>query len=570
MQTYRLLKRKSASQLWKTKKLPKARLIKQAARACHRFEKATSDVVSRFFEKKKKKRAGFEQSLVATSDVVNRIFQKEKLRSVLDCKTDVQKQKWAKAMGCLLQLGSSSEGNNVEIYKRGDEYFKALWHGFRNAEKEILFECYILKNDEVSSRTLWELSGAARRGVKVTAIFDWVGASELPSVFTDDLKSAGARVLFYNPPELKKIFNPRTILFRNHKKATVIDQKIAFVGGMNATNEYCTSEIRGGIDRFRDTHARLCGPAVDDIRQNFLDSLTDLHPEGCNEDLNEELEIPTIRDSLCKKLHRIPRRVIVDTGSKTKEHIDNFKSKIQKIKTIGQQVPAHIRNLTCDRVGFANGTMVQVLQSFRNPGGRNIQTALHHAICTSKEAISITNPYFLPPPQFRTDILDAAKRGVEVKIITCRQSDVPIMAYAARHLYQDFLGDGVRIFEYKKKVLHSKTMVIDDVFSTFGSFNFDDWSYRRNLELNIVMMDPEKAQELKGHFEEDLEDSEEVTLDYCHSRGWHSRIWYWSAYQAARLPKRFEGVRSGPDAGLSPYSMTYPKLYNNSKSEVVI
>lgn len=106
-------------------------------------------------------------------------------------------------------------------------------------------------------------------------------------------------------------------------------------------------------------------------------------------------------------------------------------------------------------------------------------------------------------------------------------------------------------------------------FSTFGSFNFDDWSYRRNLELNIVMMDPEKAQELKGHFEEDLEDSEEVTLDYCHSRGWHSRIWYWSAYQAARLPKRFEGVRSGPDAGLSPYSMTYPKLYN-SKSEVVI
>jgi len=264
--------------------------------------------------------------------------------------------------------------------------------------------------------------------------------------------------------------------------------------------------------------------------------------------------------------------VIVDTGAKTKERIDNFKNKIQKMKTIGQQVPAHIRDLTCDGVGFANGTIVQVLQSMRSPGGRNIQAALHQALRTSSKAISITNPYFLPPPQFRADILDAAKRGVDVKIITCRQSDVPLMAFASRHLYQDFLGEGVRIFEYKKKVLHSKTMVVDDVFSTFGSFNFDDWSYRRNWELNIVMMDPEKAKELRNHFEEDLEESEEITMDYCQKRGWHSRIWYWSAYQAARFPKHFEGVKSsGPDFGLSPFSMTYPKLYNTtSKNEVAI
>jgi len=277
MQTFpRLFRKKSASQLWKKRKLPKARLIKQAAQACQRFE----------------------QSLVATSDVVNRIFEKEKLRAVLDSKTDVQKQKWARAMGCLLQMGNSSEGNNVEIYKRGDEYFKSLWHGFRNAEEEILFECYILKKDEVSLRTIWELSAAARRGVKVTAVFDYFGAQELPSVYTEDLKSAGARVLFYNPPELKKVLNPRAILFRNHKKATVIDQKIAFVGGMNATNEYCTSEIRGGIDRFRDTHARICGPAVDDIRQNFFKSISDVHPEPTKDDLDEVFELPTLRDSL--------------------------------------------------------------------------------------------------------------------------------------------------------------------------------------------------------------------------------------------------------------------------------
>jgi len=545
----RLFRRKGTSFVWKKQKLPKNRLIKKAAQACRRFEK----------------------SLVATSDVVNRIFEKEKLRSALDSKKDpTQKQKWAKAMGCLLQMGNSSEGNNVELYKRGNEYFKALWYGFRNAEDEILFECYLMKNDEVSFRTTWELAAAARRGVKVTAVFDWVGASELPSPFLDDLRAAGVRVVQYNPLQLKLLFNPRQILFRNHKKTTVIDKKIAFVGGMNATNEYCTSEIRGGIDRFRDTHARICGPAVDDIRKNFLESLNDIHPEASTDDLIEEAQVPSMKHFMTKQLHRIPRRVIVDTGAKTKEQIDNFKSKLQKIKTIGQQVPAHIRHLTCDRTGFANGTIVQVLQSWRHSNKRNIQSALHQAIRTSSKAVNITNPYFLPPPQFRKDILDAANRGVDVKIITCSTSDVPIMAYASRHLYQDFLGEGVRIFEYKKKVLHSKTMVIDDVFSTFGSFNFDDWSYRRNLEMNIVMMDPEKAQELKGHFEEDLEDSEEVTLDYCHKTKWHSRVFYWTAYQAARLPKRFEGVKSGPDAGLSPFSMTYPKLYNSCKSEVTL
>ena len=99
------------------------------------------------------------------------------------------------------------------------------------------------------------------------------------------------------------------------------------------------------------------------------------------------------------------------------------------------------------------------------------------------------------------------------------------MAWAARHLYQDLIGSGVRIFEYKKKVLHSKTMIVDDVFSTFGSFNFDDWSYRRNLEMNIVMMDPEMAGKLTEHFEEDLMDSEEVTLDCVANRGNMSRIW---------------------------------------------
>jgi len=327
---------------------------------------------------------------------------------------------------------------------------------------------------------------------------------------------------------------------------------------MNVTAEYCSSGIRGGIDRFRDTHARICGPAVDDIRKNFLESLNDIHPEPTADDLIEEAQPPR-RESIRSRLYRIPKRVVVDTGSKTRDSLDKLKLNMEKLKVIGSQVPAKMRNLTTDATGFADGTMVQVMQSWRASNRRTIQSAFHQALRTSSKAVKITNPYFLPPPKIKEDIINAAKRGVDVQIITCSKSDVPIMAWASRHLYQDFLGTGVRIYEYKKKVLHSKTMIVDDVLTTFGSFNLDDWSYRRNLEMNIFMMDPEKAREFSHYFEEDLAECEEVTYDTIDNRGMAKRLWYFTAYQAARFPKRLEGGCLKQDPCLSFGSLAYPR-----------
>jgi phosphatidylserine/phosphatidylglycerophosphate/cardiolipin synthase-like enzyme len=253
---------------------------------------------------------------------------------------------------------------------------------------------------------------------------------------------------------------------------------------------------------------------------------------------------------------------VLGVKQKRSRSFDKLKIYTRKLKDIGCELPHSIRDLACDStVGFSNGTMVQVLQSWRHSNKRTIQNALHQALQTSSRAVRITNPYFLPPPKIKKDILDAASRGVDVKILTCGTSDVPIMAWATRHLYQEFIGSGVRIFEYNKKVLHSKTMIVDDVFSTFGSFNLDDWSYRRNLEMNIVMMDPEKAKELTTHFEEDLMDSEEITLDHVAGRGNMSRIWYFTCYQAARFPQRIEGLNSTKlDPNLSLTSLSYPNL----------
>jgi len=515
------------------------RVIQKAAQACKQFE----------------------TKLVATSEIVNRIFTRERFKKVLDSKPRKQKELWQRALGQLLQLGSSSEGNHVELYTKGDEYFTALWSAFRHAEDEILFECYMLRNDKVSYRTVQELCAASLRGVHVRMVYDAVGASELPYLYKDDLRQAGVDVREYNPIGIRSFLqgSPRRIFFRNHKKTTIVDKKVAFVGGMNVTSEYCTQNIDGGIDRFRDTHAMICGPAVDDIRQNFLDSYADVNPEPSDDDLAEEPQAMPRLEALCSRIYRIPQRVMDDTEARTKNSIEQLKLNMKKLKHIGSELPNSVRDLATEHTGFTNGTMVQVLQSWRHSTGRNIPSAVGEALRTSSRAVKITNPYFLPPPKMKKYILDAASRGVDVKVITCRNSDVPIMAHASRHLYQDFIGSGVRIFEYKKKVLHSKTMIVDDVFSTFGSWNFDDWSYRRNLELNIFMMDPDKAEELTAHFEEDLIDSEEITLDCLESRGAFSRLWYFTAYQAARLPKRLEGGCLKNDNALCFSSLSYPK-----------
>lgn len=185
-----------------------------------------------------------------------------------------------------------------------------------------------------------------------------------------------------------------------------------------------------------------------------------------------------------------------------------------------------------------------MLQSSRKENERTIQIAFHQALQASTLEIKITNPYFVPPIRFIRRICDAAQRGVNVKIITCSESDVPIMAWASRHIYNDFLSNGVQIFEYQKKVLHSKTMIVDNIFSTFGSFNFDDWSYSRNWEINILMYDIIKARELSEHFDEDLTNCYEITKDVFKVRSMISRVFYWTAYQIARFPKRLEGVYS--------------------------
>lgn len=181
------------------------------------------------------------------------------------------------------------------------------------------------------------------------------------------------------------------------------------------------------------------------------------------------------------------------------------------------------------------GALVQILESNIARERRAIQRALRWTIRGSQERCYITTPYFVPPYLLTRNLIAAARRGVDVRILTAGRSDVPVVTMASRHLYGRLLRGGVRIFEMTERTLHAKTATIDGVYGMVGSFNLDRWSYRRNLEVTVGVLDRRTVEELEGQFEEDLELSREVKLETWSRRTLWERIRDGLAYQVMRI-----------------------------------
>jgi cardiolipin synthase len=176
-----------------------------------------------------------------------------------------------------------------------------------------------------------------------------------------------------------------------------------------------------------------------------------------------------------------------------------------------------------------------VLDSDARRERRAIQRALRHTVSRAVHHAFITTPYFVPPRRLRRAMTRAARRGVDVRILTAGLSDMPVVRWAGQHVYDRMLRSGVRIYELFGQALHAKTVTIDGLYSAVGSFNLDRWSDRRNLEVNIAILDPGLAQRLEDRFHQDLERAREIRLEDWTRRAWLVRLLQWLAYQVMRL-----------------------------------
>jgi cardiolipin synthase len=362
----------------------------------------------------------------------------------------------------------------VTLLFDGPTTIKAMMAAVAVAKDSINLETYLFDQDPLGMKFAELLIAKQKSGVQVNIIYDCVGTLGTPQAFFDRMQEAGIRLLPFQPvspthrPWRWRLNN------RDHRKILVVDGKVAFAGGVNITKAYSSnSGFRshagsGSTLGWRDTHIQIEGPAVAALQWMFLDNWAS-QKEG---DLPARDYFPTL----------------VPEGNK-------------------------------------------VLRVLRSQPGSNQEVfkAYFLAISGATTSIHITAAYFVPDHQVLKSLLDAAKRGVDVKIILPSVSDSWLASNAGHSLYARMLKAGIRIFELKTSVLHAKTAVIDGNWSTVGSTNIDMRSFLHNKEVNVVVMGDDFGKEMESAFRDDLQDSLEILPGQWKQRPVSHRFKEWFA-----------------------------------------
>lgn len=350
--------------------------------------------------------------------------------------------------------------NNVRLIKNGENKFKLLLEDLKNAKNHIHLEYYIFRDDKIGMQIIDILCEKALSGVSVKLSIDDVGSS----ITRKNKKRLTESGVEWHPfmPVLFPGFTGK-MNYRNHRKIAIIDGAVGYVGGINISDNYINYE--DSKTYWRDTHLRLEGEVVQALQIYFL--------------MNWE-----------------------------------FVAK-RNIKIESDYFP----DVKC-----SNHLAVQIAASGPDTDWANIMEVMFTAIVTSEKYVYITTPYFIPNNQIITAMQVASKSGVEVKLLIPKISDSWTAKHATNSYLESLMEANIKVYRYTKGFIHTKTIVIDDMFSTIGTTNMDYRSFNINFEINAMIYDKEKSIELKSHFFKDLEDSEEVDLERWKNRSQFQKI----------------------------------------------
>ena len=366
-----------------------------------------------------------------------------------------------------LKIGGLTGGNRVTVISDGDTCFSEFIAAIRTASESINLETYIFNSDEVGWEIARHLAEKARHGVEVNLIYDAIGCIQTSPEIFTFMREGGVEVLEYHPFLPWRKF--WNVSLRDHRKILVIDGRIAFIGGINIGKEYSGKSYNG--DNWRDTHLRIEGPAVRDVQFFFIENW-----------------------------YRYGGAII-----------ENYRH-FPVIEEVGKK-------------------LVMVLSSKSRKKIKPIKESYLSAIRFAKDSIFITNAYFIPDKKIYRSLIQAARRGVNVCVLLPGKSDIPIVKYASRFLYKKYLRGGIKIFEYAESILHAKTAVVDGIWSTVGSSNLDRRSFRKNLEINAIILDQQFGEEMERMFYRDLEKSSQLEPESWRRRSLYSYFIEWICYR---------------------------------------
>jgi cardiolipin synthase A/B len=321
-------------------------------------------------------------------------------------------------------------GNRLRLLVNGEEFFPAVFDAIRKAQHEVLIETFILFEDKVGNELRDVLVDAGRRGVEVHLLVDGFGSSDLSPAYVEALTTAGVHLRIFGPQ--RRFLGMRlNLLRRMHRKITVVDGIVAFVGGINFS----------------------------------ADHLGDFGPEA-KQDYSVEVEGPVVED-----IHRFARAAIDPTRGRW-FHRRAHPAAAPPPRAVGSAAAIFVTRDNHDH---------------RNDIERHYRVVLRAA----RRHVIIANAYFFPGYRLLREMRRAARRGVEVHLILQGEADMAIVKTAAGLLYEHLLRGGVHVHEYCKRPLHGKVAVVDEEWSTIGSSNLDPLSLSLNLEANLSIRDRE-------------------------------------------------------------------------------
>ena len=367
-------------------------------------------------------------------------------------------------------------GNSLVLLESGAAYFPALIEAIETAAAEIHIETYIFADDETGRAVAAAVGRAARRGVAVRILVDGFGARTFPQTLGKTLAADGAEILVYRP-EIARLSFRRHRLRRLHRKLTVVDGKVAFVGGINIIDDMDTP---GQVPPRLDYAVQVTGPLL-----------------------------PAIHHAV-HQLWALVRWV-------------NFRHREWPLPTLAVPEPT----------GDVEAALV-LRDNVRHR--RDIEEAYLEAIEQAQEEVVLASAYFLPGIRFRHALMEAAQRGVRVVLLLQGRVEYLLLRHATRALYGSLVAGGIQIVEYHRSFLHAKVAVVDGRWATVGSSNIDPFSLLLAREANLVVRDRVFAQQLRSNLQRMIEAGGVlVDNDQLRRRPLHVRIANWLAYGVVRL-----------------------------------
>lgn len=367
--------------------------------------------------------------------------------------------------------------DSVVLLKKANDLLKKVLPAIRSATRVIHFQFYIVKDDSVGSPLLQALMEAARRGVRVNALIDAFGSSDFSQELTDRIRASGVNLVFFRPLlPWKRKWGWGT---RLHRKVIAIDGQFACVGGINLASEYCDDGAYVG----------------------WLDFAV------------------AVEGDAAYHIHVLAQRL--------------WKRWAPRSRFRAQEDPLPQKSL--DKRQLKQSSVQPLIQHWYQRQ-RDIYSSYIRAMSEAKTSAVFVSAYFFPNRLVRRHLKYMCRRGVRVELILSRTSDVWLMKMAARHLYSWLMDIGATIYEWQPSNVHAKVAVVDQKWSTVGSFNLDAISTYGNLEMNVNVTDPTFCTLFTQYLQSIIKiQCVPIKKDDWDQRHWTKRVIEWCAYRTIRF-----------------------------------